>query len=105
MEKRLKDYLKYIKEINEATDELKENMLIQIGFFQHERLIHFLVTMLFAFLTVVCLICSFLSNSLGLYTIDIILLIVMGFYIKHYYVLENGVQYLYKEYDRLFDKK
>jgi hypothetical protein len=105
MEKKLKNYLVYISEIKNPDNGLKGKLLIQIGFFQHERLIHFLVTMLFSFLTVVCLICSFLSNYFGLYIIDILLLIVMIFYIKHYYYLENGVQQLYNEYDRLFDKR
>jgi hypothetical protein len=105
MEKRLNKYLKYINGITEITDDLKKNMLIQIAFFQHERLIHFLVTMLFVLITIICLICSFITDLFGLYIIGFFLLIVIGFYIKHYYILENGVQYLYNEYDRLFDKR
>ena len=54
MEQRLKNYLKFYGEtaggsrkIEGDKGEFLSQMLIQIGFFQHERLIHLIVTVLF----------------------------------------------------------
>ncbi len=65
MEKRLLTYMAYLKDISEKagkgefTDEelsvLRKQALTQIGFFQHERLIHLIVTMTFALMTVMTL--------------------------------------------------
>ena len=57
MENRLKKYLKHIERKTqehlppEDREELLADLLIQIGFFQHERLIHLLVTLGFAVMT------------------------------------------------------
>ena len=54
-------YLNYYKELlekdlsPEKAQQEKENLLVQIQFFQHERLIHLIVTALFALLTVITL--------------------------------------------------
>ena len=65
MEQRLKNYLKFYGEtaggsrkIEGDKGEFLSQMLIQIGFFQHERLIHLIVTVLFAILDVFCAIDS-----------------------------------------------
>ena len=105
----MKKYLyEYIKEIDEAIKNKKINQkiidehLTKIQFFQHERLIHLLVTLFY---------CTFMAIFMGLGTIFIgffiiglILLIFVLFYIVHYFRLENGVQYLYKQYDKLKQK-
>lgn len=105
MDKRLKEYIEYIAAVKEGDEELKNNFLLQLSFFQHERLIHLLVLILFTFLAIVSIISSFITEMILLYLMDLILLIVLLFYIRHYYKLENGVQRLYSEYDRLFDKR
>lgn len=118
MGKRIKDYIsKMIKVSDEmATGKLKQNksevlseMLVQIGFFQHERMIHLIVTVLFAFLTIFTAVCSCFSNNLYygiLYCLLCILcLALLVPYIHHYYVLENGVQKLYEIYDSIRDGK
>lgn len=101
----MKNYLKnYIKEIdhllnNKQTDfqKLKEEHLIKIQFFQHERLIHLIVTLFYALFLILFL---FLSKIHSLYIIPTLILIVfLIFYVKHYFFLENSVQYLYKQYD------
>jgi fatty acid desaturase len=85
---------------------LKSQMLVKIQFMQHERLIHFLVTCLFAILLFICLAILFISDSGGLSFLYLSALIVILLipYIFHYYFLENKVQYLYKLYD-LVDEK
>lgn len=67
MKKRLQFYLNYYETLTtkkslttaEAARE-QEQLLIQIQFFQHERLIHLIVTALFALLTILSLFASLL---------------------------------------------
>lgn len=109
MGKRMRHYLAYYKKItqtpiseNEIARE-KQKLLVQIQFFQHERLIHLIVTVLFAILTV----CSiFITLVAGEYlplllALDILFITLLIPYICHYYLLENGVQTLYTYYDDL----
>lgn len=107
MGKRLKNYLSYMKEQTKrdlTPDEkgrLKDDLLIQIGFFSHERLIHLIVTITFALLTFAALYISLVYESLGNYLLLALLLVLLIPYIRHYYILENGVQKLYQYYDKL----
>ncbi|MBQ8176747.1 MAG: hypothetical protein IJ035_06920 [Oscillospiraceae bacterium] len=91
---------------NESTDfqALKKEMLTKIAFMQHERLIHLLVTILFALLMFLCLIGFFLSDNIGILAAAVLMLILLVPYIAHYYFLENGVQKLYALYDEVCDK-
>lgn len=88
---------------NDSTDfkKLKDEMLVKIGFMQHERLIHFLVTILFALLMFMSLIAYFISQINGMLAAAALMLILLVPYIAHYYFLENGVQKLYKLYDEV----
>ena len=102
MKKYLYDYIKHIdnliKEEN-ITREVIEQHLIKIGFFQHERLIHLLVTLTYAL--ALLLLCFLVVNYPLLSLAIIIVTIFLVFYVKHYFHLENGVQYLYKQYDKM----
>lgn len=102
----MREYLgDYIKDVDDkiknknVTEKDIENHLIKIKFFQHERLIHLLVTLFYAvflFLSVI------ISLKVWLFLIILYLaLIVLIFYVRHYFFLENHVQYLYKEYDQM----
>ena len=102
----MREYLgDYIKGIDEkikkknVTEKDIENHLIKIEFFQHERLIHLLVTLfygVFLFLAVI------ISLKVWLFLIILYLaLIILIFYVRHYFFLENHVQYLYKQYDQM----
>ena len=62
--------------------------------FQHEWLIHLLVTFFFAGLFLASLAGLVLNCLLGLLTL--ILFVLELAYIRHYYQLENGVQRLYE---------
>ena len=102
----MKNYLyDYIKEIddtiksNKITKELIDNHLIKIGFFQHERLIHLLVTLFFAFLFLVFLFLTALHIIFSIIAVGLFIFVIC--YIIHYFHLENGVQYLYKQYDEM----
>ena len=107
MKKYLYDYIEEIDKLLENDKKINEdiikNHLIKIGFFQHERLIHLYVTFFYAIMFLI-------FGALGLVHIlfcfiTVILLIFLIFYIIHYFRLENGVQYLYKQYDRMKEKE
>lgn len=102
MRKYLSEYVSEIDEkINkkQITKEDIENHLVKIKFFQHERLIHLLVTLfygVFVFLSVI------IFTKIWLFVIILYLaLIILIFYVRHYFFLENNVQYLYKQYDKM----
>ena len=78
---------------------VRKEMLVQIGFFQHERLIHLIVTVTFAILAVGSLIASLLLQLAAIYILTVLFLILLVPYIRHYYILENGVQKLYSLYE------
>ncbi len=106
MKKYLYDYIEKIDnkiKNNKVNNELIEEHLIKIDFFQHERIIHLFVTFFYAIMFL-------LFSALGLIhilfcPIAIILFIFLLFYVVHYFRLENGVQYLYKQYDQMKEKK
>lgn len=70
--------------------------------FQHERLIHLLVTFFFAGLFLVSLAVFLATAAMGLAMncllglLVLILFVLELTYIRHYYQLENGVQRLYE---------
>jgi len=88
---------------NDGTDfaALRSKMLVKIGFMQHERLIHLLVTILFALLMFMSLIAFFVSGNIGMLAAAVLMLALLIPYIAHYYFLENGVQKLYALYDEV----
>lgn len=107
MEKRLIQYLQYMETVKPEEMSMEERkdeamkMLVQIQFFQHERLIHLIVTVTFAILTVLSIFAFLALEQIGLLALCILLLVLLVPYIRHYYILENGVQKLYTYYDRL----
>lgn len=116
MEKRLKKYLAEMErqsalwgkeEENGLTKQEKErrmkDLLQQISFFQHERLIHLIVTVTFALLTMLAILGAMLTPEPALFALILLLLVLLVPYVRHYYILENGVQKLYRYYDALRD--
>lgn len=81
-------------------DKLEEH-LVQIGFFQHERLIHLIVTVTFALLEMLAILLNVISDSFFSLMLPIVILILLIPYIRHYYILENEVQKMYVQYDRM----
>lgn len=96
--------LRALEDENSDFEKLKREMLVKIQFMQHERLIHFMVTILFALLMFMSLIGFFVSGNLGMLAAAVLMLILLVPYIAHYYFLENGVQKLYGIYDRVCEK-
>lgn len=107
MKKRITEYLKRIDRILNDNPEgfdyqkLLEEHRVQIGFFQHERLIHLLVTLTFAILTVASVLATIITGYIPLAALAALLFILLVPYIGHYYLLENGVQKMYAQYDEI----
>lgn len=107
MKKRILSYMSKIDGILETNEEntdwaaLMEEHQVQIAFFQHERLIHLLVALTFALLFVGALTLLISGDSLFLLLLPLALLILLVPYIMHYYLLENGVQHMYDQYDEI----
>ena len=102
MKKYLYDYIKKIDSVLEEEridKKIVEEHLIKITFFQHERLIHLLVTLAYALLALISFAISTFSPMFVF--IGIILVLFLIPYVMHYFHLENGVQDLYKHYDEL----
>lgn len=111
MKKRILTYLQQIDEFLQAPpedtdwDNAIRDHLTQIQFFQHERLIHLIVTVLFALMTTSVVVGLVSSSDIWLALLLIPLLILLFPYINHYYLLENGVQKMYEQYDRMLEFK
>ena len=94
MKKRITEYRKRVDRLladeEEKTYEewecILEEHLVQIGFFQHERL------SLFA---------PLLTGIMTLYGFTMLLLVLLVPYIFHYYTLENETQKMYAQYDEI----
>ena len=112
--KRLCDYIAHIEEQSspEKLSELDEKgiealtreLLTQIQFFQHERLIHLIVTHMFALATMLILVALVYFKTISMLLLFVMLLVLLFPYIIHYYHLENGTQKLYTYYDRIIGK-
>ncbi len=114
MYKRLLDYIEYMNEqtkpeklkklTKEERGELMQQLLAQTQFFQHERLIHLIVTHLFAMITIVTLVAMAYFKTIPMLILFVLELGLLVPYIVHYYHLENGTQKLYTFYDRFIGR-
>ena len=111
MGKKLKNYIAYLQSLincekkKKNIDDLKRELLVEIGFWQHERLIHLLVTILFALLTMSVLLVILFYQSIAVLVLFFALMVLLVPYIRHYYLLENGVQTLYVIYETLSERQ
>ena len=107
MDKKLRDYIKYIeKESAHPSAELIDYHKTMTQQFQHERMIHLIVTFFFALFMIIFFILFMalllmLPNDMysGIMkgctgAITLIFVVVVIFYVRHYYQLENGTQKL-----------
>ncbi|HRR76801.1 MAG TPA: hypothetical protein P5191_08315 [Ruminococcus sp.] len=109
------EYLtEYMKKVQDRLDkcrtpeELAEIMAEhkdKIAFMQHERIVHFLVTMMFALILAIFMIGTLVINNFMLLLLVTIIIVLEAFYIKHYYFLENTVQKMYRVYDDILSKE
>ncbi|WP_462282969.1 hypothetical protein [Ruminococcus champanellensis] len=108
MHKYLSDYMKQMNRLLEENRSFTETdlqrHLDKIGFMQHERLIHFLVTMLFAIVLFLVLGAFLMTEAMFLLPLLGLILVLLVPYIFHYYFLENTVQKMYVIYDRMAER-
>lgn len=85
----------------EGTDwqAVMDEHMTQVSFFQHERLIHLIVTATFAILTLIAAAIYFIAEYMPALALIVLFLILLVPYIGHYYTLENEVQKMYGQYD------
>lgn len=107
MKKRIINYRKQIDDLlaNNSenvswSEEVKEH-LIQIGFFQHERIVHLIVTMTVALLTIITLAIGIIAEYVPAFILMAGFMVLLVPYIFHYYTLENEVQKMYEQYDKM----
>lgn len=103
MKKYLKEYVAEMDKILESDvdniTEVIDKHLIKINFFQHERLIHLLVTLAYAIMAIISFIAS--TTTPMFVFVGVILVLFLIPYVLHYFFLENNVQYLYIQYDKM----
>ncbi len=107
MTKQIKEYLAYIRAFMNEEHSSEEYhaeralLLQRIEFYQHERLIHLLVTLAFAVFFLLSLMMFMMVEQVAILVLSALFLILLIPYIKHYYFLENSVQELYTIYYKL----
>lgn len=97
----LKEYTqeieKKLKDDDKKTDwhVVLDNHRVQIGFLQHERLIHLLVTLTFGVVFCLFMAVILVWQMTILMIVNFLVTIMLVGYVFHYFRLENGVQKLY----------
>ena len=108
MKERITTYLKWMDEqLNQPKDtvdyqQLMKRHLREIAFFQHERFIHLIVMALVMIATILVFLHIMTEPTVALILLVLVLLILDIPYVKHYFLLENGVQKMYYQYDALY---
>ncbi|MBQ3307390.1 MAG: hypothetical protein IJG68_04265 [Bacilli bacterium] len=102
MKEKLKDYIHYL----EKEDTIDTSLLLtRIQFYQHERLVHFLVTFFVGLCCVLFLLGFLFLENVFLCILFLLTMCLFIPYIFYYYSLENGVQKLYDIYINEMKKK
>lgn len=110
MKKRILSYLNRIDTLlsensaNTDWQSVTEEHPVQVSFFQHERLVHLIVTVVFGLLTVMSVGIVLMTGYLSLLVLTVLFCVLLIPYIFHYYLLENGVQRMYAQYDELLKR-
>ena len=112
VKERILNYMAYIDQLladdagknEEDYEKIMEEHKLQLTFFMHERLVHLLVTLTFALLAFATFFALVFAFQPVLVVLFIALLVLLVPYIMHYYLLENGVQKMYRQYDEMYKR-
>lgn len=85
----------------EKLAELRTFHADQIRFMQHERLVHLLVMLFVILFMLLCFGLAATAPGWAPLAASVLLLVLSGFYIVHYFRLENGVQRWYHLANRI----
>lgn len=100
MRKYMLNYLDYVEENKgNASVDFIDKHLLKIEFFQAERLIHLIVTITSVIVDIVAFLIGVATTNLICIIIGYMLMCFVIPYIYHYFLLENGVQMMYRQYD------
>ena len=86
-----------------VTSELIDLHREKIRILQHERLVHLIVTVMVVFVELFAVNLTLLHHELGIYPALVMLgfAVLLGFYFRHYFFLENTVQRWYRLLDEM----
>lgn len=104
MTKQIRAYLEVLERFfsEERSEEellaMRRELLQRISFYQHERIVHLIVTMSFGVFFMLSLIIYLTRGGVGIMILTLLFLVMLAAYIKHYYFLENSVQKMYLFY-------
>lgn len=107
MTQQIREYMEYLVAFMAQQHEKEEliseraRLLKRIKLYQHERLVHLLVTLAFALFFLLSMSLFLAIGGVGLLVLTLLFLVLLIPYIKHYYFLENTVQEMYKIYYRI----
>jgi len=107
MKKRISEYILKMDSFLEHPDEntdwefVLRDHLTQIGFYSHERVVHLIVTVVFALMALGSVAIGIIGNYPYAYLLTLSLFVLLIPYVMHYFFLENSVQHMYVEYDRI----
>ena len=88
-------------QVGEDWPALRDRHLRMIGWMQHERLIHLLVTLAFGVALLAALAMALTAPSVLVYALAVLLLLLFIPYVGHYFFLENTVQRWYRLADEI----
>ena len=101
--------LNYLEEVDtllkgKINEKVIKEHLIKINFFNHERLIHLLVTLAYGIIVIGGFLLALTVNNIFLFLIPLLLMFFLIPYTFHYFLLENSVHKMYKQYDEMIKK-
>lgn len=106
MKLRLNNYIEELEtQIKKDNKIIAEDVLTNIQFFQHERLVHLIVTFMTGISSILFFLGFLILESSSLLILFMTTLLLFIPYIFHYYTLENGTQKLYDLYFKIKSKK
>lgn len=109
MKKYICEYMKLVESYISGIDKESEASITafllefdkKLTHFMHERLIHLIVTVLFAIMEVMTVIAISICPNITSIVLCVMFLILLIPYVMHYYFLENSVQKLYVLRDKI----
>lgn len=107
MTKQIKAYLELLEQFFSVEHDkgellkMRAELLQRIAFYQHERLVHLLVTLFFAVFFLIAFSLILTVGGWGATALTVLFLGLLIPYIKHYYFLENSVQKMYTYYYKI----
>jgi len=104
MKKYIVEYVNEIDKLKTTDNKTIEQHLIKINQFEWERLIHLIVTITSVILTILSFIIGIGLKNLLIIVIGYMIMCFTIPYIYHYFLLENCVQKMYRQYDKMIKK-